>query len=719
MNFLNQSLLWGAAAFTIPLIIHILNRSRFKTIEWGAMHLLDSVVKVNHRRFRIDQLILLLIRCAIPILLAFCLARPVLTGAEALLGQSPVSLILLIDDSYSMQTEESASTRFEEAIAAASQVIQNAPRGSDFSVILTGGSPRHLLEKPVFDPEIVVRKLKSLRPLYGASDFLTAFEEASLLLPEVTNPQRQLVVISDFQQNDWESNEQLESVREQLDSLPLSPQISFLNIGKQQLDNVAIESLDFPSRILGVGQQLNIRVNVRNNDSTEVSTLRLLMNVDGVEVDASQLTLTAGSTTQVVFPVAFDSPGSHLVEFQIASSDSLVADNSYAAAFSVRERLPVLLVDGSPSREPLQGETDYLSVALTPFTFGRLTLSDLIETKTVSMGQFRGEDLEFAEVVILANVSKLKSDVMKDLESFVSAGGALFVTCGNKVDLKWSRETFFAEGQGLLPLPYQTMQGGEETDTPARVVAQHFDHPALAEFNDRRIGDLSTAEIKQWYRLEEVGTDADRPPPTVLAHLNSGDPFLVIKEYGEGLVLQMATTCDADWTNLPLTPAYVPFMQQLVTYLGTRNAPQQNIMAGATTVIPLESDTPYETISVTTPTGTTRSIPVVSQNGSSHAILAETELPGHYQISLPDQGQLDVVVNTSRRESTPQILDTEAVKELSQKLNGQVFASFEDYLQREQIRRHGRDVWQFALMGLLLLMFLEVMLQQRFARVHS
>ena len=79
MNFLNQPLAWGALAFSIPLILHILNRSKFRRVEWGAMHLLESVVKVNHKRFRFEQLLLLLVRCAIPVLLALCLARPVLT----------------------------------------------------------------------------------------------------------------------------------------------------------------------------------------------------------------------------------------------------------------------------------------------------------------------------------------------------------------------------------------------------------------------------------------------------------------------------------------------------------------------------------------------------------------------------------------------------------------------------------------------------------------
>ena len=83
MTFLNGALAFGTLAFLIPLIIHILNRSRFRTVEWGAMHLLESVIKVNHKRFRIDQLILLLVRCAIPVLLALCLAKPVLTNSNS------------------------------------------------------------------------------------------------------------------------------------------------------------------------------------------------------------------------------------------------------------------------------------------------------------------------------------------------------------------------------------------------------------------------------------------------------------------------------------------------------------------------------------------------------------------------------------------------------------------------------------------------------------
>ena len=58
MTYLNGILGWGALAFSIPLIIHLLNRSRYREVQWGAMHLLESVIRVNHRKFHLEQLLL-------------------------------------------------------------------------------------------------------------------------------------------------------------------------------------------------------------------------------------------------------------------------------------------------------------------------------------------------------------------------------------------------------------------------------------------------------------------------------------------------------------------------------------------------------------------------------------------------------------------------------------------------------------------------------------
>ena len=94
MNFLYIALLAGVAALAIPILIHLFHKSRFKIVKWGAMHLLEAVLRTNRRRIQIEQWILLAIRCAIPALLALAMARPLWKGAQSLLGNAKTSTVM-------------------------------------------------------------------------------------------------------------------------------------------------------------------------------------------------------------------------------------------------------------------------------------------------------------------------------------------------------------------------------------------------------------------------------------------------------------------------------------------------------------------------------------------------------------------------------------------------------------------------------------------------
>src|SRR6478736_9706545 len=104
-TLLNPLLMWGTLLGVIPLIIHLLNRRRFRRVEWAPMHYLKLTIQRNRRRIQIEQLLLLLLRIALPVLLFLLLARPLVnpTGLEKwLVGSGRISHVLLIDDSLSM-----------------------------------------------------------------------------------------------------------------------------------------------------------------------------------------------------------------------------------------------------------------------------------------------------------------------------------------------------------------------------------------------------------------------------------------------------------------------------------------------------------------------------------------------------------------------------------------------------------------------------------------
>jgi len=73
--FTNPALLAGTLAGAIPIIIHLLNRHRFKRVWWAAMHWLSAAMRKAQRRLQLEQLILLLVRVLILVLLALARTR--------------------------------------------------------------------------------------------------------------------------------------------------------------------------------------------------------------------------------------------------------------------------------------------------------------------------------------------------------------------------------------------------------------------------------------------------------------------------------------------------------------------------------------------------------------------------------------------------------------------------------------------------------------------
>ena len=733
MTFLNGILAFGAAAFVVPFVIHLLNRSRFRTVEWGAMHLLDSVIRINNKRVRIEQLILLLVRCAIPILLAFALARPVLTGWQALPGDAPASTIVLLDDSYSMDAANGDRPRINQAIDDACSIVGALSRGSDVSVVRMGGGPTPVFDTPVFDTKRMVQQLRLLRGGYGACEMTGSIDAALGTLANMANSRRNIILISDFQRADWETvpPATLERVRQQLDAMPIRPTVTLLHVGQEAEGNVSIDSLTFSTSTLGIGQDLQIRANLRNHGRKSYPSARVLFHVDGAQYGASQVSLDAKASTQVLFTHQFKNAGSHVVDVEVVVDDVLKTDNRYSAAVPVLERINVLLVDGAPSSEPLESETDFLAVALTPYTFGRAKLSDLIETRTVTTKELTELNVAGVSVVVLANVAKLSDDQVHLLAEYVRGGGSLLFFVGNKTDVDWHNRTLFAGAGGFLPMRIDALGGGSDASAKTtRIIAQHFDHPALQIFNERANGNLADAEIRQWYRLgsgsREERTDPSRKEPTgdssqslVLARLETGDPLIVERRFGDGIVTQVATACDADWSNLPMRPSYLPLVQQLVTTMASEVTPPRNIRTGESAVAILPGDAHGATLSLATPDGTRHTVRPAARGTHSVVEFQQTQQPGVYTLTGPDARPLHFVAQTSRDESDLRLLDEEHLRSLAADLSADLVSSSDEYLELDRTRRHGRETWRFLLSAALGLMFVELVLQQRFSRVKT
>src|SRR5437870_10420442 len=100
--FLNPyTMVAGAALVSSPIIIHLINRMRYRRVKWAAMEFLLKSQKRNRRRLIIEQLILLALRISLVLLVGLLLAR-FLSDALAFARPQSTLHVVVLDDTASM-----------------------------------------------------------------------------------------------------------------------------------------------------------------------------------------------------------------------------------------------------------------------------------------------------------------------------------------------------------------------------------------------------------------------------------------------------------------------------------------------------------------------------------------------------------------------------------------------------------------------------------------
>ena len=721
MTFLNLALLGGVFALSIPILIHLFHKSRFQIMDWGAMHLLEAVLRTNQRRIRIEQWILLALRCAIPAILALCMARPVWRGFQKLLGDTKTSTVILLDNSYSMAAGRAGTSNFAIARDEAARLLNELKLGSDAQIVLMGEGGAPLLDEPTYDLARLSQALGKIDAGFGAATVPAALDYAANVLGRMHEPGRQLIVMTDFQRVSFEATEDalLGQMLDRLKKLPIAPEVVFWNVGSEVRDNVAVESLDFSRLMIGVGQKIQIRANLRNFGDANYPDLRVYFKIDGTEKSVTQLKLGPHEKGQVLFTHAFDTAGSHIVEV-VADADTLKADNSTIASIPVRDKLPLLLVNGDPNSEPLKGETAFAEIALQPYSAARVELADLIKTAVIRPEELNAKTLTGQAVAILANVRRLNDDQLRALEDFVAHGGGLLIFPGDRVDAAWYNSALLKDGKGLLPLAYGQLAGDLKEGSPSiGIVSQRYDNPALDLFNDPRNGSFSDAQIRMWFRMQERARAAGAPAITTLAKLDSGDTFLAEKSFGEGRVIACAVPCDADWSNLPMRPFYLPLLQRLCVYLASTVFPPRNLDVGKPIVSFLAAADAGKKAMLAKPDGTSIEMTIAKKGERGVVEFARTQQPGLYTLTSPGGTVTHYVVNASRRESDLAKLTDKEIADFASAHGVALVQNGADFKQLDHARRFGMEFWRPLLWALLALIFAELFLQQRFARVRG
>ncbi len=203
LGFANAALLYGLAAASIPIVIHLLNRRKFREVPWAAMRFLLAAIRKNRRRIRIEQWLLLAIRTLIILLVVSAMAKPFLETFGAVIVGHRTHRVLVLDASLSMGYKSGDSSRFDQAKALAGQLVKDSRQGDAISVILMGDPPRVAIGDPSSNLSEVKREINDLAISDGAADLIATFEKVDKVLEVSQIYQKEVVFLTDLQAASW------------------------------------------------------------------------------------------------------------------------------------------------------------------------------------------------------------------------------------------------------------------------------------------------------------------------------------------------------------------------------------------------------------------------------------------------------------------------------------------------------------------------------------
>ncbi|MEX1230711.1 MAG: BatA domain-containing protein [Planctomycetaceae bacterium] len=568
MSFLAPWMLWGLALASAPIIIHLLNRRRFIRVDWAPMEFLKLTIKTNRRRLRLEQWLLLALRTLLVVVLFLALARPVgtrdsLAGFFAKSGRT--TRVVVLDDSLSMGYRADNRTAFQDAVEAAKRLLDQIASQDGISVMLASEPSQPILRHAhIDDAAPVVATLDGLTLSEMSPSWANVFNGVDELLATSPFPLKEVVLVTDLRAQGWDA--EVTGIVDRWASENVTLRI--IDVAQSPLGNMVLESLELKTPVPLRDAKVLLEAKIRNDGEETSAALTGILSVDEQTSTVTFPEIPPEESVTVAIPVSFDAVGFHQIELTLPA-DRLNGDNRDLLVVDVRETLDVMLVDGEPGSRPFESETDFLaavfSAGASPWKVTRLTDTEWSRQTMVP-----------PDVLVLANVSSIPDERLKELEELVSRGMGLMIFAGDQIDAGSYNLSVYRNGSGLLPAEIGQIR---DQDVDGLVLEPSAESP-LHEME--QMSPEMFSEIRP-HRIQELGIEpGEGDAVQVLARWNVQEqtPAIVAKTVGAGRVVLFGLTADRNWSDWPVQPSFVLASRLTVQSIAARNNSQQNLTAG-------------------------------------------------------------------------------------------------------------------------------------------
>ena len=201
MGFLQPLALIALPLIALPILIHLINQHRHRTIPWAAMMFLMSAKRMSRGMARLRHFLILLMRVLAVAALIFVVSRPLSGGWLGSIGMSkPDATLILLDRSASMEIQDlqAGQSKRSAALQKLAQLLEQGDYGTHLVLIDSASGQLQEVDSPK-----ALLGLPTIGPSATSADIPGMLESALAYLKANKSGRVDVWICSDLNENDW------------------------------------------------------------------------------------------------------------------------------------------------------------------------------------------------------------------------------------------------------------------------------------------------------------------------------------------------------------------------------------------------------------------------------------------------------------------------------------------------------------------------------------
>ena len=518
MRYQNPQLLYFLFAIAIPILIHLFNFRKHKTIYFSSIRFLKEIKEENKKKSNLKNLLILASRILAITFLVLAFAKPFI---PLNIQNKAENIFLYIDNSHSMDVDYGNGNLLEIAKNKAKEIVKAYPSESDFYLITNEFSSNH---NSSFTAELMQNQIEKINTAISSKSISEIISKSQT----IATANSHLYFISDLQENTLNL--------ENLTAIDSNIQLYVLPIESSIERNISIDSCYINTPIFTSNNDIELNVIISNTSNTNITDEVIFLELDNKQKSQQYINLLANESKKIIFN--FSTENKNIINGEIKTNDfPITYDNSLYFSFTKTEKVNIYCINEAIANKAINT------------LFSKDTA--LFNYSSANATNINYNILKKQDLIVINELEQLSSGLLSELKNFSKSGGSIAVLPPPNPD-------FDTYNKMLSSLDLNTLtHAGSRINL--KINKLNLEHPIFKNVFKTKDNKLNYPTVNSYYTIQK-----NRNSTSILTLENNKD-FLVSYSKNKGIIYQFLSPINTSANTFSKHALFVPVLINIAT----------------------------------------------------------------------------------------------------------------------------------------------------------